>query len=153
MAAHSATALRPRPPRDGGTSRPGQTLQTAQKESLLDQLMHELLLLARLGSGWDGERAKPFDEKILHRAADLGRMVALGMTLNHPDLNMSPLADGRIMFSLFGENGREVELYVEDDSGQFSYVADDGATSKEGRMPIAAFLKIEAWLAGKLQDL
>ncbi|MDQ3267098.1 MAG: hypothetical protein M3Y59_26170 [Myxococcota bacterium] len=116
--------------------------------------MDALVGIARLPAGWDDEGAKSIDLEVLTEAGHLGRNIALCMStfgLSHPALNMTPISDGRVMFTVYGTEGREAELFVDDGSGHFSFLATYGAEEFEGVLPIENFTRMAAWLAGEVQ--
>jgi hypothetical protein len=59
-----------------------------------------------------------------------------------------------VLFTLFGAGARQVEAWLEDDSGKFHYVATQGDQQcGEDHLPIANFARIAEWLAGRAANL
>jgi hypothetical protein len=106
-----------------------------------------------LRDGWDGHGSKAPSEAILHRASDLGLLI-VGASFPMPHaINMNASADGHVLFTLFGAHGRQVDAWVEDDSGDFHFVATENDEDVgEGRVAIANFARTAEWLAGRAKN-
>jgi hypothetical protein len=112
--------------------------------------MHHCIDLGELADGWDGRGSIAPPAAHIHRAADLGLMV-VGTSIPMPwAINVNASPDGFVLFTLFGPGGRQVEAWIEDDSGQFHYVATQADEDcGEDRLPISNFARIAEWLAGR----
>ncbi len=87
----------------------------------------------------------PEDIELLVAAFDLGEEIIQKARPDHLNVALSPA--GTVLFSLFGVDGREVDVWVEESNGYFSYVAsvtEDEAV--EGVLALGDFDKLAAWL-------
>lgn len=107
--------------------------------------------MSRMEHGWDGPQSKAPSLPVLNMAYRLGKEILRQTRPPMKHLNMSAGRDGSILFTLFGKNGREAELWVEDGAGEFRYVceAPELADDLEGSMPIGRFGIMSRWLTGK----
>lgn len=64
-------------------------------------------------------------------------------------LNLTYAEDGTALFTIFGSNGREAELWVGEGPHVIAYVlSGPGADMREGRLPIREYNRIARWLRG-----
>jgi hypothetical protein len=70
-------------------------------------------------------------------------------------MNLTCADDGTALFTLFGRDGREAELWVgEEPSHAVGYVLSEPRTSlREGIMPIAEYKRIARWLSGEVNQV
>lgn len=137
------------PAESAKSHRPMATPETRQREKLMRDLGYRLFDLQALQPNWDGEGASPVALEVLKKAYDLGREIIGTMDPLPQALNISASTDGFVLFSLFGFDGREVDLWVEDASGRVRYVATERDTEEEAALPIAGFARLGEWLAGR----
>ena len=130
-------------------SRPPQNPETRQREKLLKELGRRTIELAQLKDGWGDRGSKAPQKVLLGRAYDLGIAIAYVTNPMPRSINLGVSGDGHLLFSVFGFKGREIDLWIEDDSGDFIYSGTDGSRECEGRMPIAAFFRMAEWIAGR----
>jgi hypothetical protein len=91
------------------------------------------------------------DRVLVGSASSLRRdLVRLGesiIRLQAPHaLNAKRAGDGTVLFSLFGDGGREAELWVGEHADHFTYVLSSGGSTTEGELPIAQFARVSLWL-------
>ena len=96
-------------------------------------------------------------EGVRHAAAiALGDLLKLGnQIINEADgerphrLNITPAGTGQIGFTLFGAEGRELELWVGREDGRFTWLASWGGDNEaDGTTAIASYGPFASWLSG-----
>jgi hypothetical protein len=133
--------------------RPPKTPDSDQREKLLKEVMHKCIEIRGLADGWDGRGSKAPPPELIHRAADLGHQVVGASNPMPQTLSLAAHPDGFVQFSITGPKGREADLWIEDDSNSFKYVAFDGKDDHEGVCRIANYSHLAEWLAGRSDTL
>lgn len=92
----------------------------------------------------------PVPDDALKCAARLGYLL-IGLSMPKlPALNMAATDDGRVLFTLIG-SGRSADVWVLDGSGNFEFVAREGANIESGTLRAVDAMKLTAWL-GRATD-
>lgn len=86
------------------------------------------------------------DAGVLHDARELAAQIASELRPAPSSVTVQE-SEGRALFSLFGANGREVDLWV-DGSGNMLAILSGPVEDDEMRIPIARFPSIASWLRG-----
>lgn len=126
------------------------TPESRHREQLVRDLGHRCIELSHLKDNWDNEDGVPPTEAVVKRAFEFGYLLIGTMEPMPASLSISASSDGHILFSLFGSDGREADVWIEDDSGVFSYVATERGGEHEGQLPIANVMRLGEWLLGRM---
>lgn len=122
-----------------------------QLERELERRVSEL---RKMKDGWDGDGSRRPLSGALATVLVLGRAI-LDQTdeeLPHA-LNISAARNGAVCFTLFGKDGREVELWMGEAPHHVSFLAFDGDEGFEGRIDVEEFSLVGAWLNGHADSI
>lgn len=124
--------------------------------NLTTQLLAKWSEISTLPEGWDGPRTRRPEPSVMAAALDLGFQIAQHATYRPHAMNLNPSGDGEVCFTLFGADGREAELWIEDGTRSFTYVLTPAKHEGiedllQGRLAFASYGEVVAWLtSGKL---
>lgn len=113
---------------------------------LLRELQSTLIDLSALRDGWDGVGSVAPTQAALRNATVLALEILLCAPPMPFRLNLSPGRDGTLLFTLFGPNDREAELWVQDDPDSIRVVAEDAGGEFEQTIAREGFERIAGWL-------
>jgi len=114
----------------------------------LEELENRCTELRELRAGWNGRGSVAPPATVVANAQLLGREVVEHTVPSQPSLNLGAADDGSLQFTVFGVGGRELELWLDESPGVFTYAAIDSETSSEGQLPIERYRDLVHWLNG-----
>jgi hypothetical protein len=131
-----------------GPEWPPNTPEAKLKEKLYGELHGALVDLSKLQDGWDGPGSVSPGAEQLKSAARLAHII-IGFSNPMPRaLNMSCSQDGEVLFTVYGGDGREVDLWINDASGSMRVVPSEaGKVLDPIDLKIEDCRKVTEWLA------
>lgn len=89
------------------------------------------------------------DLSVLAQGMGLGLNIIKHMRPLPHALNMTASSDGDLLFTLFGDNTREAELWISSQvPGRMAVIRIEGANLHEDSLPITEFEHVAEWLRG-----
>lgn len=108
---------------------------------LTNELISALKHYTRFDNNWDSAGGKRITTDALESAANIGKNLILELEYPVKNLNLKPVHDGGLLFTLDGPSHRSVDVWVESD-GRVFVVLDPGPPHNEANM---AEFELDGW--------